>query len=419
MDFERVGKLIRQVRQERGLRLDDLADDYIPRTTLSMIERGLTHNETKVRYLLRKLEVNLSDLSEKEKEEEKKRELDLLLLERKINTDAKKALVQLNKLPAEYNGPWLDYLKGRCRYKLKQYEKTVEFINKALQELEKMPDLAKTNLKSCCLNLLSVIEHYKGNREKALKYASEGLNCFDLSGERKPYYITLVLNKSIYLRSLGRTEKALENLEKIENIDTLDLNIDSVIGLYDLQARLKKEIKLYEEAIDCAKKGLYLAIVNYNYESQLELLIRMGEIYRESGQLEQARKCLEEAVDLKDQITRRNWLVLDAYLELGEVYYQLNDFQRATKALQNTLEIAKRENRMLRYAKALLLMAKSLQADSNLDEAIVHFKKVYEMEIEDKELKSQALYHLSRTYRLIGDNVNYTKYADLYFGLET
>ncbi|SEM81506.1 helix-turn-helix domain-containing protein [Lihuaxuella thermophila] len=293
MDFERVGKLIRKVRQERGLRLDDLADDYIPRTTLSMIERGLSQNETKVRYLLRKLELNLSDLSERDKEEEKKRELDLLLLERKINTEPKKALTRLNKLPAEYNGPWLYYLKGRCHYKMNQYDPAVEWIYRALHELEKMPDLAKTNLKPVSLNLLSVIEHYRGNKEKALQHASEGLSCFDLNGERKPYYISLVQNKSIYLWRLDRTEKALENLENIKNINTLELNIDSVIGLFDMRARLKSEIRLYEEAIKCAKKGLYLAIVNHNYERQLELLKTMGKIYKESGQLEHALKCLE------------------------------------------------------------------------------------------------------------------------------
>ncbi|WP_139179420.1 hypothetical protein [Lihuaxuella thermophila] len=73
---------------------------------------------------------------------------------------------------------------------------------------------------------------------------------------------------------------------------------------------------------------------------------------------------------------------------------------------------------MLRYAKSLLLMAKSFQTESNFEKAISHLKMAYELEIEDSKLKSNILYHLSRAYRLIGDYENFNKYADMYFELE-
>ncbi|MBA4494775.1 helix-turn-helix domain-containing protein [Paenactinomyces guangxiensis] len=413
MDFKRVGELIRKVRKERGMTLDDLCDDYIPRTTLSSIERGLTQNETKVHYILRKLDIDLSDLWQREKKDEEKRKLDLLLIENIINSDPKKAFSRLTRLPDEYNGPFLVFLKARCYFKLKQYNKATEYFDDALQELEKRPDLSYTNLKPRCLNHKSIIEFQRGNSEKAVRYAEEGLESFDFKGERKHYYINLLSNKSIYLKKLGRKEKALENLEQIK-FDSLDINSDAVLGVYVLRTMLKREIKTYEDAIKCAKEGIALAINCYNYERQLALLIELGEIYKESGDFDQAEKCLETAIELKSQITRRHWLIVDAYLELGIVHYKKKDFHKAKKALQKAAEIAKKENTMLKYAQAIIVIAETFLFESNFDHAINYFKEVYELNTGNKEVESRALLGLARVYHLLNDDLNCTKYSKLY-----
>ena len=55
-----IGELLRKRRKELGLRLEDLADDFISPSTISNIERGITYvNEEKVRYIAEKLNVNL------------------------------------------------------------------------------------------------------------------------------------------------------------------------------------------------------------------------------------------------------------------------------------------------------------------------------------------------------------------------
>ncbi len=40
LDINELGEVIRKVRKERGLRLNDLADDNISQATISNIERG-------------------------------------------------------------------------------------------------------------------------------------------------------------------------------------------------------------------------------------------------------------------------------------------------------------------------------------------------------------------------------------------
>ncbi|MFC7441176.1 helix-turn-helix domain-containing protein [Laceyella putida] len=418
MDFARVGQYIRKVRQERRMRLDDLADEVIPRATLSAIERGLTHNETKVRYVLRKLDVSLADLSEKEKEAEEKRELDLLLIEQQMDTDPAKALKLLAKLPTGYHGPYFDYLKGLGYYKLKKYDQAEPQFEQVIKKLELLPDLAQTNLASCAYNHLSIINYYRKNKEKALCYVNEGIHLFDLqSGVRKPYYVTLLVNKAIYLRSMGQAEKAIATLEKIE-VDTIDVNIDAALSLYEIQAKLKKEIKLYDEAITFAKKGLYLAIVNHTHERQLALLITLGDIYKEKNKLNEAKKCLEAAIKLKEQITRRDWLLLHAYLELGDVYFRQQRLQEAQSTFQHAAKIAKSENNMLKYAQALLSLGKTLISEGNYEDAHKYFLEVYKLNIKENDITAQSLYHLSRTSLMIGDQANYQVYSQQYFNLE-
>ncbi|MBA4495011.1 helix-turn-helix domain-containing protein [Paenactinomyces guangxiensis] len=414
MDFKKVGELIRKVRKDRGMTLDDLCDDYIPRTTLSMIERGLTHNPVKVRYILRKLDINLTDLSKKEKEQAEDQELELIILENRINSEPRKTLSELSKFPAEYNRPVVDFLKGRCYYKTGQYDRAADFFNKALRVLEKSVDHERTNLKPLCLNHLSVIEFNQGNNEKALHYVEDGINSFDLNGERQYYYINLLTNKAIYLRGLGRAEKALKTLEEIK-VNSFDINIDAVIGIYDLQAKLKREIKLYDEAASCAIKGLELARVNYNYPRQLELYITLGEIYRESGKLHQAEKCLNAGIALKDKISRRQFLIQDAYLKLGIVYFEKKDFQLSHKTLRKALNIVKIENDMLKYSKALLYVAKCFLSECKYEKALSTFKNVYELDSDDKT-NLEALRGLSQASLLLGDETNYIKYSKLYFG---
>ena len=60
LDLAQTGELIRKILKERGLRLEDLADENISPATISNIERGIPHvHVDKIRYLLNKLDLDL------------------------------------------------------------------------------------------------------------------------------------------------------------------------------------------------------------------------------------------------------------------------------------------------------------------------------------------------------------------------
>ncbi|MFD1425567.1 transcriptional regulator with XRE-family HTH domain [Kroppenstedtia sanguinis] len=65
LSFPEVGEIIGKIRRERGLRLEDLADENISPATISNLERGASHvRQEKMSYLLKKLDIPLERLPE-------------------------------------------------------------------------------------------------------------------------------------------------------------------------------------------------------------------------------------------------------------------------------------------------------------------------------------------------------------------
>jgi tetratricopeptide (TPR) repeat protein len=413
LDITKIGSYIRKVRKERGMTLDDLADQYIPRATLSSIERGISRNPTKINYLLRKLDIHLSELSQQEQEEKEEKYLDLITLENNINRDPSTVLKKLDQLPEKYKGSLLDFLKGRCYFKLNQNEKATIFLKESLKNLDKEIDSASTNLKPYCFNHLALISFHNQNFAQALQFTNDGLAAFDRNGERKYLYTTLLSNRSIYLYHLGRTEEALKTIEQIK-ADSFDLNMDTVIGIYDFQAEINLKIQMIDEAFSCAKKGLELALINDNYERQLELYITLSNIYKQSNYPRHAEKCLLTAINLEGTISKRHQLVLEAYLKLGVLYQEQQKYHSSQKILKKAVRIANKQNNMLEYTKTLLQLAKTYQLNESYNQAIHYYKEVLQHAV-DHSTKLQTLSGMAKVYLQLDDQENYLKYSKEYF----
>jgi transcriptional regulator with XRE-family HTH domain len=91
LSLHEIGEVIRKVRKERGLRLEDLADENISPATVSNIERGVAHvSPEKITYLLEKLDLpmnKLPEMLEKEQEELKKIKFKLLTISTLLTID--------------------------------------------------------------------------------------------------------------------------------------------------------------------------------------------------------------------------------------------------------------------------------------------------------------------------------------------
>ncbi|QKI81425.1 helix-turn-helix domain-containing protein [Kroppenstedtia eburnea] len=87
LNAQEMGEIIRKVRKEKGLRLQELADNNISPATISNIERGRSGVKfDKIEYLFEKLDIHMDKLTEllhKDKSETQELENKLFVIETK------------------------------------------------------------------------------------------------------------------------------------------------------------------------------------------------------------------------------------------------------------------------------------------------------------------------------------------------
>lgn len=79
---------------------------------------------------------------------------------------------------------------------------------KAINHVEKYPNLAYDNVQSCCYNQLGKICYYQNDFKKAIQYTEKGLDSFITEGKRKHIKPSLMMNKIVYLERLGHLPEA-------------------------------------------------------------------------------------------------------------------------------------------------------------------------------------------------------------------
>src|SRR5690606_34582854 len=124
IDLYQTGKILRDVRKNKGLTLTDLADDNISAGTISRAERGICIDHEKFIYLCTLLDINVSELPkiiDKEITEEEKETADnqitLLSIEStlKVHENPREILEQLEQLNIPPDHPlyiYIPYYKG-------------------------------------------------------------------------------------------------------------------------------------------------------------------------------------------------------------------------------------------------------------------------------------------------------------------
>ncbi|MFD1425084.1 helix-turn-helix domain-containing protein [Laceyella sacchari] len=407
MDFEKIGRMIRKERLERGLRLEDLADEHVSASTLSAMERGKNTSHPKFRYVLDKLGLTIESLNKKESESTEREDLQLSIIESLVYMNPKKAITELKKRDwAPSKAPIIKYLNARARMRLGEDAES-EF-HETLKALEKSIGYNNSNLRSCCFGYLSVLEYRRKHYYRALELVEKGIECFNVDGERKNFYLVLSLNRSIYYKQLGQIEKSLNALEKIDSHTSFDLNIDSVLGIYDLKARLKLEIKLYQEAIQIAKSGIEIARINYNYDRQLELWITLGSIYKAKWRsekrkhyLEMAGRCFSAGILLEGKVKRRKKLIFDAYKELAIIYRKTKEFEKTHQILSELIKITKNDENMVQYSRVMVEVGKVCLDENDLESAIQSFQDALNT-CDSEDLEYQAVFGLVRAYSHLG-----------------
>ena len=358
LELREIGVLIRKVRKERGLRLEDLADDHISPATISNIERGIVSvKKEKVRYLMGKLglsEEQLAELKNGEQKELENIELKLVAVENLIDTgEVESPSKEFKPLQLDDDHPLASYyyfLKGKLLSKKRSWEKAERALSHAISLCG---DKDPGNIKSSCYNTLSLCSYNQSNLEQAVERADKGLECFNPSGDRKHVKYLLMRNKAIYLERMGLTIQALRIVEEVwPDIPKID-QIETVLGLYWLRAELLRKNRVFDEAVMFAKEGIDIARKNRNHDSLFDLWTVLGSIYMDQKEWENAESCFKVALALQNKLSVKN-NVVTTFTRLGVLYANQGKHEEAKSLLDEAVETGRKLEDIPRLISALL-----------------------------------------------------------------
>jgi tetratricopeptide (TPR) repeat protein len=387
-----LGNLIRRKRKERGLKQEELSVDRVISTgTISNIERGAYRvNREKLEYLCDRLGICRDVLNEYLSQEavegqqldQADPKLELLGIEYLMDmVDLEKGWDRLRQVRISRTDPLYGielYLKGRYYEEKQKWESAEVHYQQAIRHVEQFPELMETNIQASSFNSLSRIYNHLNRLDQALQCIQMGLKSFMPDGERKHVKYHLLISKVIYLEKLDRDNEALLLLEEIWNeMDQID-SAEVRLNMYEMRAKLLNKMRLYEQAITFAYRGLLKARIDRMYDRAFELWTTLGESYAKSGSPHDAELCFRSALQLRHKI-RRKYLLPSTYSKLGLLYFEKNDLDNSEKFLKKAVELGKKNQDAFRLIEALTSLGDCYQKQGKLQLAKSHYEEALEL----------------------------------------
>src|SRR5690606_14124120 len=405
LDLAQTGELIRKIRKERGLRLEDLADENISPATISNIERGIPHvHVDKIRYLLNKLDLDLEQLPElitDKQEEMETMKLRLVSIESMIDCgNVDQAIDELKTFSVPDDHPYAAYislLRGKSQVKKRKWKRAERELLNAIRIANQNPQSKSSNIAAGSYNELSIISYFNNNLEKALHLAEKGIEVFVEEGERTYYKSVLLGNKALYLEHLDRVPEALRVVEDLWDSIPEIPSIETVLSLYELRSVLLRRSGMYEEAIRYATEGIEIGRINRQTGRLFHLWTALGSVYLNMKKWNQAEIALKTALSVSENILYPNGLTT-VYTQLGILYMNQKEWEEAHRALSEARDTGERTNDLRRLALAYLVSGDCHRAEGDVDKAVPHYQQALQLARKQRNKKREyaALFRLAQ-----------------------
>ncbi|BCU80944.1 hypothetical protein JIR001_07270 [Polycladomyces abyssicola] len=404
-DILQIGSLIRKVRKDRGLRLEDIADENISPATVSNIERGVPHvSMDKVMYLLEKLGLTMDDIPqiiENEEYELDRLKLRLLSIESMLDYGDPNELINLlNALQLGDDHQYaahVHYLKGKCHSKKSDWKKAEKCFLNAIRLSATSRYSQKDNIEARSFSDLGICYYYQNDLIQALQYTENAEDAFVDEGGYKHYKYIINCNKARYLEKLGRLGDALKVVNELWNhIDEMDDN--TALHLYEIRVYLFKRNKMYEEAIQYAKEGIYLASLNGDKLSLFYLWTALGSTYLAMKNFEEAEVCLTTALSFGNTDSKN--VLVQAYSKLSIVYMEQERWEEAQNILNKTETLAEQTDALSSFF-AYTVIGDFYKKKGRSHQAIHFYQKALDLarRYHHTRLEHKALFRLAQLKR--------------------
>jgi len=413
IEMSEIGKFIRKVRKERGLRLEDLADEHISTATISNIERGVPHvNKDKVLYLMSKLGLDLSEIPEmieKDSGSLESMQVKFTAIETMIGLGnpgrAQFLLSNISEETYSRHQATIRYLKGKIYAAKKDWRKAERELSEAIRLAYQDPYSPKSNLEAVSYCGLAQCRAIQKDYEQALKYVERGLEaCQDQNESPEQIQFQLLLSRVIYLEKIGRTDEALKNLDELWQYQSEIQNKEMVIKMFSLKAKLLSRMQMYHDAIRYARHGAMMAMSSKDYDEMFQLWNILGISYMEISQLDDAETCFLFLLELSDQVSNKDEVVR-AHCSLGRIYILQGKLNEAREVLGRALSWAEKSHDPFERNTALLMMGQLMKKMKHYSDAAEYFKQAIQVAVKHKFKQRiyMSYYELADCYEEMGD----------------
>ncbi|WP_044640414.1 helix-turn-helix domain-containing protein [Risungbinella massiliensis] len=380
-DLLMIGEAIRDYRKQKGLRLEDLADEHISISTISNIERGFTHvKEGKLAYLLEKLGVQFQDLTQIESVHQKKERIlsvQMIAIRSWIESgNGEKAyllLKQMNLVDSHPQKQFYLFLKGLYFYHRNLFKKAKNEWNAALRLGR---EKRNQDLEATIYLYLGKISEHEGDVAEALYNVCQGLESYEQTDFGEHAYIALSLDQIRYLRQLDRDWEAMLLLNdlwtQIPKVDSISLRLE----FYLQRAELLASHGVWSEAQEVVEAGLELARENREWGLMAKLWHELGIIHEGAGDIELARISYQ-SVGVIEQKFQTKPVLVSSLILLASLHYNQQDFTEAEKLLQKALQLAEKENRPPYILQAYLQLGDVAQALGDFQMAEERYQQAF------------------------------------------
>ncbi len=402
LTLQEVGKIVRKVRKERGLRLEDLADENISPATVSNIERGIAHvSPEKISYLLKKLHLSENKLSEILIQEQKDlHKLQFIFL--KISTLCElgyedEALTQLSELQLREDHPFtakIYYYKGCCFFNKQKWKQAERAFLQVLRFIKQnSPAFKNSNIAAACYLYLGCSQYQQRNFEQALTYLEHGIEIFQDDGDQPHIKSQLFLHKIECLKKLRRVAEGNQLLQEIWNSVHNPHDIQTTIRFYALRSEFAQKAGLYDEAIHYATDGIKLASRNNQLNQLLNLWTTLGNIYMMCGEWSLSESCFQMVIQRKSPQNHDSKRA-SSYLQLGILYMKQNKLQQAYRYLQMAMKHSDSTKHTNQFSLCLLAIGDLCFSMGKIDEALYYFQKGQEITRKNADPKKELQFWL-------------------------
>ncbi|WP_435353726.1 tetratricopeptide repeat-containing sensor histidine kinase [Emticicia sp. SJ17W-69] len=246
---------------------------------------------------------------------------------------------------------------GQIYYNIKEYDKTVIYIKKAIEYLEGKPNLStELHLQLAeCYRLGGVSSQILGNKEMAKNMFLNVVKHCELSKNDIQIAFAQSVMGDYYLDIERNTEEAKKYLDEADKIFTSKAYLQGKASLYSSYVTLYKLKNAPEKAEPYAKLMLANAIESKNNSVKYQALIDLSEISELQNNAQKAFAYYKEAMLLRDSTQKAQRIndlteIQKRYdLEKMQIRYENEKLiqQRGTDFLQKQYEIAKLKSEKL------------------------------------------------------------------------